>query len=183
MAKNNKNNFNTRETNVSTKVKNDRVKTKVNDVKFDITTLRKEGKYVDSRHPLNIKFVKTLKEDFPRRDFTINAMYMDKDFHLIDYVGGEKDLEECVLRMVGNPVKRLREDPLRIIRAFRFSLTYQLTFDPKLEKALIKSIKYLELLSKDKIKMELKKFKNIDRKEIEGIFNKYSINYLLDMVE
>ena len=67
------------------------VRLKIDDIKFDITTLRKEEGYSDFRHPNKICFTKSLKEDVFRRDITINAMYMDKDLNVIDFVGGQKD--------------------------------------------------------------------------------------------
>ena len=159
------------------------VKIKYNDVKFDITTLRKEKQYRDSRHPTKVVFVKDLKTDHYRRDFTVNAMYMDEHFKVYDYENGVEDLNNHILRMVGSPKKRLKEDPLRIIRCLRFSLTYNLTIEPKLEKALMSSIKFLDRLSKDKIKMELKKFDWSKKEQIVAIFEKYSIKPLLDVVE
>ena len=103
-----------------------------NNIKFDITTLRKESAYLDSRHPSKIIFVKDLKEDYLRRDFTINAMYMDADLNIIDYSGGLQDLSNHILRMVGDPDIRLKEDPLRILRAIRFALMFNLTIEPTL---------------------------------------------------
>ena len=159
------------------------IKAKYNDVKFDITTLRKEKGYKDHRHPGEVVFVKEKKIDHIRRDFTINAMYMDENFKLYDYENGLEDLNNRILRMVGDPKKRLKEDPLRILRALRFSLTYQLSIEPSLEKALIGSIKFLDSLSKDKIKMELKKFDLSQKEQMITIFEKYSIKHLLDMLE
>ena len=152
------------------------------DVKFDITTLREEKRYEDYRHPTEVVFVKDLKTDHFRRDFTINAMYMDHQFKVIDFESGEIDLNNRLLKMVGDPVIRLKEDPLRIIRALRFSLTYELTLDEGLEKAIFETKDLLEKLSKDKIKMELRKIKNIEKERIEQIFEKYSIKHLFDVV-
>ena len=78
-------------------------------VKFDITTLREESSYSDSRHPGEIKFVKELEVDAKRRDFTVNAMYMDIDLKPIDFYNGLQDLDNRVLRMIGDPDKRLKE--------------------------------------------------------------------------
>ena len=102
---------------------------------------------------------------------------------LYDFENGKEDLDNRVLKMVGNPVKRLREDPLRIIRCLRFSLTYTLTIDPLLEKALMSSIKFIDSLSKDKIKMELQKFDLTKKDEMIALFDKYSIKHLLDVLE
>ena len=87
---------------------------KIDGTKFDITTLRKEGSYLDSRHPLKIIFVKDLKEDVQRRDFTINALYLDKNLKVIDYVDGLNDIDNRVLRMVGNPKNRLKDERIDI---------------------------------------------------------------------
>ena len=159
------------------------IKCKFEGVKFDITTLRKEKKYRDSRHPLEVTFIKNLKEDHVRRDFTVNAMYLDDTFQLYDYENGLEDLNNKILRMVGSPKKRLKEDPLRIIRCLRFALLYDFSIESHLEKALRQSVKYLSLISIDKIKMEMKKFKGIDNKIIEETFEKYSIKHLIDVIE
>ena len=150
--------------------------------KFDITTLRKEKRYDDYRHPTEVVFVKDLETDHLRRDFTINAMYMDNLFHVIDFENGQNDLNNHILRMVGDPYTRLKEDPLRIIRAIRFSLMFSLNFDAELEKAIEASAQYLDMLSKDKIKMELKKFKDIEKEKIAQLFEKFSIKHLLDVI-
>lgn len=158
------------------------IKVVMNDIKFDITTLRKEKKYVDSRHPGSIEFVKDLKQDFVRRDFTVNAMYLDKNFRLIDYCDGRNDLDKGVLKMVGDPSKRIKEDPLRIIRALRFSLTYNLAIDNSLKKAILKNKKLLEKLTLDKIKQDIKKIKNSDNEKIRSLFDEFDIKHYLNNV-
>ena len=97
------------------------VKVKVDGVHVDITTLRKEGAYQDYRHPSEITYVKSIDEDYVRRDFTINAIYMDENFNIIDPSNGVKDLENKIIRFIGDPQKRIEEDPLRILRAERFA--------------------------------------------------------------
>lgn len=159
------------------------VRYKIDDVKFDITTLRKEGRYIDHRHPNKITFVRDLKTDHKRRDFTINAMYMDSNFYLYDYENGEEDLNNKILKMVGNPIKRLKEDPLRIIRCLRFSLLYDLQIDRKLDKAIYKCLKYLKNINAEKIKMELKKIDNKYDERLIELLDKYSINYFIDVLE
>lgn len=153
------------------------------DVKFDITTLRKENAYKDSRHPGNIEFVKELSIDVKRRDFTVNAMYMDLNFKLIDYVNGENDLNKGVLRMVGNADKRIIEDPLRIIRAIRFSLTYNLTLDKELENSIFKNIKLVEKLNIKKVEQDIKKIKCSDKNKLAEMFTKFNIQHLLDVID
>ena len=128
-----------------------------NQIKFDITTLRKESGYLDNRHPNVITFVKDLKIDYQRRDFTINAMYLDEMLKLIDYCGGKKDLDNRLIRMVGDPNIRLKEDPLRILRAIRFCLTFNFRLDSDLEKAMKKNFPLLRNITDAKIKSELNK--------------------------
>lgn len=159
------------------------IKTKFENIKFDITTLRKEEDYQDYRHPSKIHFVKTLEEDVSRRDFSINAMYLDKDLKLVDFVGGLKDLNQKTIRIIGCPDKRIKEDPLRILRAIRFSLMLHFSIDSELEKAMLDNIELLKLLTKDKVKQEIKKITNVPNEDIAFIFNKYGINYLLDMIK
>ena len=150
--------------------------------RFDLTTLRKEDEYTDKRHPGKIIFVKDLNEDVTRRDFTLNALYMDKNLKVYDYVNGLKDLENKTLRMIGDPDKRIKEDPLRILRAVRFQLTFDFKMDESLIKAINDNILLLKYLRKEKIIEEIKKM-NKDKESLTPIFNKFNILYLLDMVE
>ena len=152
-------------------------------VKFDITTLRKESGYKDSRHPSEVIFVKDLKEDVKRRDFTINALYMDEHMVLVDYVNGEKDLNKKIIRMVGDPEKRLKEDPLRIIRAIRFALQLNFELDKKLEKAMLKNIELLKLLKKEKIIQDLNKLTKFDANRKKELFDKFGITKFITVVE
>lgn len=78
-------------------------------VKFDITTLRVEGKYDDSRHPSKVKYVTDLRKDYVRRDFTINSMYLDSYFILYDYCHGQEDLKNKLIRFIGNPKRELKK--------------------------------------------------------------------------
>ena len=153
------------------------------DIKFDVTTLRKETTYSDARHPSDIVFVKSLEEDYVRRDFTINAMYLDSSLKLIDYVGGKQDLEKHILRMVGDPEIRLAEDPLRIIRAIRFALTYNLEFDSQLKTAILNNISLLDKLNPDKVVQDLKKTGKHDKEKATKLFNEFSIKHLLDVID
>lgn len=88
---------------------------------FEITTYRTESTYSDRRHPDAVKYVTSIEEDLKRRDFTINALAMDENKNIIDLFEGRRDLTEKILRAVGNPRERFMEDPLRMIRALRFS--------------------------------------------------------------
>ena len=146
-------------------------------VKFDITTLRKEGQYDDSRHPSYVKFVKSLRVDSKRRDFTLNAMYINDCLQVCDYHHGQRDLQKNILKMIGNPDKRIKEDPLRIFRALRFVLTYKYEMDKKLEAAILNNVNLIDNLNKAKIQEEIKKIKNASEEDIRNLFDKFNINY------
>lgn len=132
--------------------------------KIDIITLREEGKYLDHRHPSYIKFVKDINIDYKRRDFTINAIYIDEDYKVIDpTLRGVKDLENRVLTFIGDPKTRIEEDPLRILRARRFIKEYNLKVDDNTKYVLENNNDLLKYINKDKIKEEENKYKSISR--------------------
>ena len=156
---------------------------KQNNLKFDITTLRKENQYQDSRHPEDIVFIKDLSEDVKRRDFTVNALYLDHDLKPIDFVGGISDLKNKILRMVGNPENRLKEDPLRIIRALRFSLDYNLEIEDELDRAIKENISLVEKLNIEKVNQDIRKIKTQDKDKIMQKFKEYNLIHLLDVIK
>lgn len=88
---------------------------------FEVTTFRVDGTYSDKRHPDTVQYIDQIDEDLKRRDFTINALAMDYNDNIIDLFGGEQDLHHRMIRTVGNSYDRFKEDPLRMIRALRFS--------------------------------------------------------------
>ena len=154
-------------------------------LKFDITTLRKESSYEDSRHPSKIVFVKDLKEDYLRRDFTVNALYMNKDLKVIDYCNGQEDLENNILRMVGNPDIRIKEDPLRILRAIRFHLMHRLDIEESLLKAMHDNFDLLKNITDAKIRSELNKIDDslVNQKEKMDIFAQFDIANLVGVIK
>ena len=89
---------------------------------YEVTTFRTEAGYSDHRHPDSVRFVRSLEEDLARRDFTVNAMAFHPERGLVDPFGGRADLERGLIRAVGEPELRFREDALRILRALRFTL-------------------------------------------------------------
>lgn len=99
-------------------------------IAYEITTYRIDGNYLDSRHPEKVSFSKSLREDLSRRDFTVNAMAMDKFGNVIDYYNGKDDLKAGLIRTVGNPRDRFSEDALRILRAIRFSAKLGFEIEP-----------------------------------------------------
>lgn len=126
-------------------------------VKFDITTLRKETGYADSRHPNKIIFTDKLEEDVNRRDLTINALYLSKELEVIDYVNGVSDLNNKLIKMIGDPLTRITEDPLRIIRVWRFKHELGFKVEENLDKTIKQNLYLLKYLNVDKIKEEVAK--------------------------
>ena len=125
----------------------------------DLAFPRVEEGYTDGRHPDHTVRVDDLKLDAARRDFTINAMFMDCEGNVIDYFGGGKDIHKGIIRCVGNPRDRFKEDPLRIIRAFRFACTlgFEIDYDTYWEMFGDKKLLLNESLSTDRIKTEINK--------------------------
>lgn len=133
------------------------VQLKIDGIHVDITTLRIENSYIDSRHPSKVIFTKNLEDDYKRRDFTINAIYIDENFKTIDFCGGLEDLNNKIIKFIGVPETRIKEDPLRILRAERF----QKKLDFKIEKETLEAIKrnkeLISRLNPQKVEQELKK--------------------------
>ena len=98
---------------------------------YEVTTFRVDGVYEDGRHPKEVTFTPSLREDLKRRDFTINAMAYNNESGLVDLFGGQKDLENGIVRAVGDPVQRFTEDALRIMRAIRFSAQLGYEIEPE----------------------------------------------------
>ena len=126
----------------------------VDGYEFEITTFRKDLKYKDHRHPIS-KVTSSLKTDIKRRDFTVNAMCMDKDLKIYDYVNGENDVKLHLLRAVGKPKRRFNEDALRMFRAFRFASVLGFKIEPKTYMGIRKNVKLVPLISKERIRAEL----------------------------
>ena len=154
-------------------------------VKFDITTLRQESSYLDARHPNEIIFVKDLSLDFKRRDFTVNALYMDEQLKVIDYCNGQEDLAHHLLRMIGDPDMRIKEDPLRILRAIRFHLMHHFDIEPSLLKAMHNNYGLLKNVTDAKIRSELAKIDDtvVDQNEKKKIFQQFDIANLRGVVK
>lgn len=124
---------------------------------FEVTTYRIDGKYEDSRHPREVFFTPSLKEDLKRRDLTVNAMAYNDRAGLVDLYGGMKDIEAGVIRCVGDPLQRFREDALRILRAIRFSAQLGYTIDGDTLEAIRRLAPDLRNISAERIQVELVK--------------------------
>ena len=122
---------------------------------YEITTYRIDGEYIDNRHPENVSFVKSLEEDLKRRDFTINAMAYNDAVGLKDFHGGCEDLENRLLRCVGDPDKRFNEDALRIMRAVRFSAELMFDIEPDTAESIMKNKNLLADIAVERLAAEL----------------------------
>ena len=123
----------------------------------EVTTYRTDGDYVDGRHPEQVVFVRNLEEDLSRRDFTINAMAMSSDGEITDLYDGRYDLAMGLIRCVGEPEKRFREDALRMLRAFRFSAQLNFTIEKETLKAITVCAPLCRDLSVERVRDELEK--------------------------
>lgn len=135
----------------------------IDETLYEVTTFRIDGKYKNFRKPENVIFSKNLVEDLKRRDFTINAMAMDSRGELYDPFGGKNDLEDKVLRAVGRPNERLKEDAIRILRAIRFAGRLNLYIDDELFDAISFERKLLKKISPERIFDEFSKMITSDR--------------------
>ncbi len=121
----------------------------------EITTFRTEGGYQDSRHPDWVRFVSCIEEDLSRRDFTVNAMAYNPTRGYIDPFGGAADLENKILRAVGNPQTRFSEDALRILRGVRFGVRFSLTPENATLQAMNELAPMMDKLAKERVFDEL----------------------------
>lgn len=142
---------------IETGIKHGTVTVISNGFPVEITTYREDGAYLDSRHPENVFFTKSLKEDLARRDFTVNAIAYSDKTGLVDYFGGENDIYNSIIKTVGDPDKRFKEDALRILRALRFSATLGFKIEEGTKEAIHKNRELLRDISAERISQELTK--------------------------
>jgi len=122
---------------------------------FEVTTYRGEGAYSDGRRPDSVEFVRDITADLARRDFTVNAIALDPDDgKIVDPFGGQKDLAARVIRAVGVPLDRFREDGLRVLRAARFTATLEFALDPETERAIAPSLDVYKKVSQERVRDE-----------------------------
>lgn len=124
---------------------------------IEITTYRIDGEYEDNRHPKEVTFTADLAQDLSRRDFTINALAYNEESGLVDCFGGLEDLENGLIRAVGNPVKRFHEDGLRILRAVRFACVLGFDYEKEMKEAVVKCNFLLRNIATERIQVELNK--------------------------
>jgi len=162
------------------------IKGKLEDV-VEITTYRSEQGYSDRRHPDTIRFETELDKDLERRDFTINALALDpsNEDKIIDLFGGQKDIKAKIIRAVGEPSDRFKEDALRMLRAVRFSSQLGFELEPKTQRAIVKLAGSLKFVSKERIRDEFIKILASERPS-EGVMLLYDcklLQYILPELE
>ena len=124
---------------------------------YEVTTYRVDGEYEDGRHPKEVTFTASLKEDLRRRDFTVNAMAYNEKDGLVDLFGGRQDLEQKIIRCVGEANERFEEDALRIMRAVRFSAQLGFSIEERTKEAIRGHAERLRQVSAERIQVELTK--------------------------
>ncbi|MEK7097748.1 MAG: HD domain-containing protein, partial [Patescibacteria group bacterium] len=169
----------------------------------EVTTYRSEQGYSDRRHPDQITFEDRLDRDLERRDFTVNAMAIGRaadkkpeagseeieidgeKYELVDLFGGRKDLDKKVVRAVGEPTDRFKEDALRMMRAVRFSCQLKFSIEPKTERAIVKLAGSIKFISNERLRDELVRILQSDR-AYEGIMMLHDfklLQYLIPELE
>ena len=127
-------------------------------IPVEITTYRKDAEYKDHRHPDEVIFTRTIKEDCARRDFTINALCYCEETGILDFFNGKEDIEKKIVRCIGDPYQRFEEDALRILRAIRFASQLNFSIDDHTSKAILDTKETLSYVSIERIQEEMNKF-------------------------
>ena len=140
-----------------TGIKHGTVTVIVNDEHLEVTTYRADGEYKDSRKPETVTLVDDVKVDLSRRDFTINALCYNDEDGLLDLFDGVSDLNNKIIRAIGDPEKRFTEDALRILRAVRFSAQLGFTIEEKTKEAIIACAHLVKNLSVERVTAEIDK--------------------------
>ena len=122
---------------------------------LEITTMRKEGIYKDYRHPVNVSWTNKIEEDLARRDFSINAIALSQTSEIIDPFNGQDDIKNKIIKTVGNPTQRFKEDALRLIRAIRIATELEFEIDPKTAQAIKENAHLIKEVANERIREEL----------------------------
>lgn len=142
---------------IATGLKHGTVTVMIDSEPIEVTTFRTESVYNDSRHPENVNFVRDVRDDLSRRDFTVNAMCYNHIDGLIDLFGGKNDIDGKMLQAVGDAKTRFQEDALRILRLFRFAATLEFEIENSTFYAAIECAPLLQNISAERIFTELQK--------------------------
>ncbi len=163
---------------IETGLKHGTVTVLIDKMPLEITTYRVDGAYSDNRHPDSVSFTRNLKDDLSRRDFTVNALAYNPENGLVDCFGGKEDLNNKIIRCVGNADERFNEDALRILRAIRFSSALGFEIENKTSQSIFKNKELLNNIAKERIRVELVKLLNgkdvkrvlLDYRDIIAVF-------------
>lgn len=155
---------------INTGLKHGTVTVLIDGAHIEVTTYRIDGKYTDNRRPDNVVFTDDVYHDLKRRDFTINALAYN-DNGIVDLFDGIRDLNNKVIRCVGNPDERFNEDGLRILRALRFASVLNFSIDDETSDSVHKNKELLKNISRERISVELNKL--INGENFLNILNKY----------
>ena len=152
---------------------------------YEITTFRTEEVYVDFRRPSQVSFVRSLEEDLKRRDFTVNAFALNEEGDIIDLFHGLTDLEQGILRAVGEPIERFQEDALRIMRGFRFAASLDFDIEERTFEAMKDTAPLLQKISIERIFIEFDKLLLSDnwKKGLRAMIDSHAYNYLPKLEE
>ena len=142
---------------IDTGIKHGTVTVVDNNTGYEVTTFRSDGEYKDGRHPENVEFVKNPKTDAARRDFTINAMMYNPESGILDFFGGRNDIQNKLVRCVGSPETRFKEDALRMLRAVRFSAALSFKIEEKTWRAIKKCAVLIKKVSAERVREEINK--------------------------
>ena len=124
---------------------------------IEVTTFRADGPYDDGRHPRSVTFSTRIEDDLARRDFTVNAMALDRRGTLVDVFGGREDLARGVIRCVGEPDRRFGEDALRVMRALRFAACFGFSIGEETARGLRRSAPGLRRIAAERLREEMTK--------------------------
>jgi len=144
----------------------------IDDLSFEVTTYRVDQKYLNHRKPESVIFSHKLREDLSRRDFTINALAMNGNLEIIDLFNGQKDLKNRVIRAIGNPNERFKEDALRILRALRFVSRLDFSIEENTLLSMKNNLHLLNELANERILQELEEI-------FENSYDKSAVKYMM----
>ena len=151
---------------IETGIKHGTVTVLKNGIPYEVTTFRLESTYSDNRHPDKVIFTRSLADDLSRRDFTVNSIAYNDEKGFVDLFGGKKDIENRIIRCVGNPRQRFEEDALRILRGIRFASTLGFEIEDATKEAMLDCRELIHNLSRERVFTELSKMlcgKNVRR--------------------
>ena len=150
--------------------------------KYDLTTFRKELKYEDNRKPVKLKYIKNIKKDLLRRDFTINTLCINSKGEILDFLNVKQDLNKKIIKTVGNPRYRIKEDVLRILRAVRFASNLNFRIEEKTKHYIKINAKLLKKLSYQRKKEELNKiFLSTNKEQAKELLLELKLDKYLDI--